>query len=641
MGVILSSGEVRAADPPAGGRGPERCFKLVDGTVITGRIDASVIAIRIASGNVLKIRVAALRELTVGLNDRPEFVKRVESLIEALDSDKTRNKAVEDLRALGPAVESIVKRYAASDISARRAAVARILEYYKAWPIDHPDAPERTARPLKARSEVRTDTNTFSGTLTAGELKIASRYGSVVVKVNELVRIDPIAQTAPSKRRLWRVELCDNTHVTATPISRSLHVRPRYGTMVVPMAQIEQATFAKNGKSVRITCWGSDRIAGTVDPKTLISIETAKGSVRLPLGKIVVLGYGPITLRGHRDWVRAVAFSPDSKRLASGCGDKTIKIWNALTGGELLTLKGHSGEVSSVAFSPDGKKLASGSYDKTIKLWDAAGGKELLTLKVDSDRVKSVGSSPKSRRLVSGRSGTFITPRNAPDWKELLAIKRGLGKVCSVAFSPDGKRLASVGRDNIIRIWDTTSGKELLRLQGHSHWVSSVAFSPDGKSLASGSHDTTVRLWDAITGKELCRLKGHGNSVWSIAFSPDGKRLASSAIRIVKLWDTITGKELLALKGRRGDMRSVAFSPDGKLLAAGNNDNEGTTIWDVVAGKALFRFKGHAHGVWSVAFSPDGKLLASGGGDGTVKIWNVLDWTRANQAFRSRGKVGK
>ena len=79
--------------------------------------------------------------------------------------------------------------------------------------------------------------------------------------------------------------------------------------------------------------------------------------------------------------VNSVAFSPDGQRLASGSGDKTVKIWDSATGKELFALKGHADPVTSVAFSPDGQRLASGSRDQTVKIWDSATGKELFALK--------------------------------------------------------------------------------------------------------------------------------------------------------------------------------------------------------------------------------------------------------------------
>ena len=78
-----------------------------------------------------------------------------------------------------------------------------------------------------------------------------------------------------------------------------------------------------------------------------------------------------LTLKGHSGWVNSVSFSPDGKRIVSGSVDKTLKVWDAETGQEVLTLNGHTQTVTSVSFSPNGRRIVSGSYDNTLKVWDA------------------------------------------------------------------------------------------------------------------------------------------------------------------------------------------------------------------------------------------------------------------------------
>jgi eukaryotic-like serine/threonine-protein kinase len=341
-----------------------------------------------------------------------------------------------------------------------------------------------------------------------------------------------------------------------------------------------------------------------------------------------------LTLKGHADGVRSVAFSPDGKHLASGSGENTIKIWDAASGQGSLTLKGHAGGVSSVAFSPDGKRLASGSFDNTIKIWDAASGQESLTLKGHAAPVSSVAFSPDGTRLATGSSDKTIKIWDAASGQESLTLKGHAAPVSSVAFSPDGKRLASGSFDNTIKIWDAASGQESLTLQGHAGAVFSVAFSPDGKRLASGSVDDTIKIWDAASGQESLTLKGHAGDVRSVAFSPDGKRLASGSLdNTIKIWDTASGQESLTLKGHAGFVSSVAFSPDGKRLASGSGDKT-IKIWDAASGQESLPLKGHAGAVWSVAFSPDGKRLASGSLDNAIKIW---DTASGRESLRLKG----
>ncbi len=74
-------------------------------------------------------------------------------------------------------------------------------------------------------------------------------------------------------------------------------------------------------------------------------------------------------MQGHSSYVKSIAFSHDGKYLASGGGDKVLKLWSTESQKEVSTLQGHSFWVTSVAFSPDSKYLASGSNDNMVKVW--------------------------------------------------------------------------------------------------------------------------------------------------------------------------------------------------------------------------------------------------------------------------------
>ncbi len=76
-----------------------------------------------------------------------------------------------------------------------------------------------------------------------------------------------------------------------------------------------------------------------------------------------------ITLQESKDSVFSLAFSPDSKYLASGDYSNTVTLWSVKPQKQIVKLKGHSQFVTSVLFSPDGKYIASCSGDKSIRLW--------------------------------------------------------------------------------------------------------------------------------------------------------------------------------------------------------------------------------------------------------------------------------
>jgi WD40 repeat protein len=177
---------------------------------------------------------------------------------------------------------------------------------------------------------------------------------------------------------------------------------------------------------------------------------------------------GTSTLEGHTDEVNSVAFSSDGLLIVSGSDDKTVRIWNVLSGAVVHTLRGHTNWVTSVAFSSDSLRIVSGSDDCTVRIWDVGSG------------------------VV------------------LHALEGHMGYVLSVAFSPDGSRTVSGSGDCTVRIWDVGSGAVLHTLKAHTNWVASVAFSSDGLRIVSGSHDRTVRIWSADTGATEHFLEGYG-----------------------------------------------------------------------------------------------------------------------------------
>ncbi len=334
-----------------------------------------------------------------------------------------------------------------------------------------------------------------------------------------------------------------------------------------------------------------------------------------------------ITLREHEGGVYSATFSPDGKQIVS-CGvDKTIKVWDAATGVEVMTIRGHERLVGPVSFSPDGKRITSGGGDKTIKVWDVATGAELKTLRGHQDYIESVSFSPDGRRIVSGSADKTIKVWDATTGTELMTLRGHEGGVGAV-FSPDGNRIVSGGPDDgMIKVWNVTSGDELMSLYGHKKGVYYLGVSPDGKSIVSCSGDKTIKVWDAETGTELMTLSGHKGSVSSVLFSPDGKRIVSGGEdKTIKIWDTATGKEVTTFRGHDGIVLYVEFSPDGKRIVSSSWDGT-IKVWDPTTTPELVTLHGHKDYVSSVAFSPNGKHIVSASHDRTVKVWDATTLT--------------
>jgi WD40 repeat protein len=317
-----------------------------------------------------------------------------------------------------------------------------------------------------------------------------------------------------------------------------------------------------------------------------------------------------------------VSFSPDGRAIV-GRGGNGIKLWDAITGRELLYLTGLK-SVNGLAFSSDGKSLASTSGDGTIKIWSMSPGSEKVTVSAPGAEfgTRVVYNLNQKEILTNGGDGT-ATVWNAETGESLLTVHGHDLEVINVAFSLDGKRFATGSLDETAIVWDAISGQKLFTLPAHEFGVRDIVFSPNGDLIATGGFDRTAKLWNANTGALIFEITEHQGLVLGVAFSPDEAHLATSSTdATAKIWDVKTGGLIFTLTGHTDGVRDVAYSPDGTIIATASGDGT-TMLWDAATGSKSMTLIGHSSGVFSVEFSPNGKFLATGSGDNTAKIWDV------------------
>jgi WD40 repeat protein len=134
------------------------------------------------------------------------------------------------------------------------------------------------------------------------------------------------------------------------------------------------------------------------------------------------------------------------------------------SGGRIFVLKGHRDRVLSVRFSPDGSLLASASKDHDVRMWDVATGDDLFRLQ-HAYQVNDAEFSPDGRWIVtaSGRAGLYDTR----DSTLALRLQGHDRPVASATFDPTGRWIVTGGDDGTVRRYrcDVCGGmNDLMRL---------------------------------------------------------------------------------------------------------------------------------------------------------------------------------
>ena len=323
--------------------------------------------------------------------------------------------------------------------------------------------------------------------------------------------------------------------------------------------------------------------------------------------------------------VTVLQFSSDGKELVTGSSDGSIKRWDIATSKEIPNhWMGHLGPVTALSFSPDGRWLASGSRDSTIKFWPcnpAAATDEVKGL--NSKNFGNFAFSPDGLSLAAGFTDKSVKILDLATLSTKLVLT---GMLYVVAFTPDSRHLLASDPADVAYWWDldTRVGQPIPGYSGQINHILCVDLSPDRRLAALGLEDGTIDLWDLQSGQKI-PLRGHSGPIRTLRFSSDGALLISGGSdRFVRLWD-VKHKTLLTTPEdqHRGEVCAATISPDRQYGASGcgfgtiklwNLDNFTNSLTTIV---------GHASALRSLAFSHRGATLVSGGEDRVVKFWNV------------------
>jgi WD40 repeat protein len=313
-------------------------------------------------------------------------------------------------------------------------------------------------------------------------------------------------------------------------------------------------------------------------------------------------------LVGHTKDVRAVAYCPDG-RLVSGGSDRTVRVWDPLSGESVRTLKAGT-PVYAVAVSPDGTTLAyAGRHPPgdapatpiaTFRLDTGTPGPGFeipaMTARTEYPPYGSLASVyPRSVWALSySADGRYLAAAtrvmgggNIPnggggpwfDTREGIAGPLATDQAYSLRFAPDGHRLAVTGSAVVEFYAGPREPEPVVAYPLQSQWAAAVAFVPGAPTAVVGV-SSTLYFVDATTQRKPRKVKTGFRNVTAIAAPPDGRAvIVGGRPGGVEVYDP-TGTPRIRYDFGLGGVNAVAVAPDGLTFAVGGDDGLAVFDWD-------------------------------------------------------------
>jgi WD40 repeat protein len=246
-------------------------------------------------------------------------------------------------------------------------------------------------------------------------------------------------------------------------------------------------------------------------------------------------------LPATKNGFQTLLLTPDGKRLVTETHDllSEIEVRSFPEGNSVATLNGHREPVQTLAASADSRILASGSADNTVRLWSLDTNRPLAMLEGHTGPVSGVQVSPMADTLYSGSADGSVRVWSIPDRRYLRTLQPSVAPVGALVLSPDGGTLAAGSRDGSVTLWSVPDGSLRTTTRYHTGPVHSIQISRDGDTVISGGDDG-VRKWSISQRRIIDQTDDRFGAIRHILLSPDGLLLLiGTLLGIVILWDVV------------------------------------------------------------------------------------------------------
>ena len=326
-----------------------------------------------------------------------------------------------------------------------------------------------------------------------------------------------------------------------------------------------------------------------------------------------------LSLKHHPEWVKGCGFSPDGRRIVTGCKDGVVRIFDAASGRELHSIVGHVGRVWDVCFHPSGRILSAGG-DGTVRLWEADGpwnlfGTHQIVLPIST--VRSIQALGGDEVVVLPQSGASLLIDTA---------SRGVTAIDEVHLSGARHSLSSVDPSRHRIAFSSQDGKQIYRLPGMELILTvdqapgwAMAWGPSGRFFsgiqeADGKSGSLVAHSLDLTSSET--IEQYPDSIACLAVSAGSPpRLAVATGSKIRVHDFLAdgslakkGKTLVDLSASGLNATVMAWSPDGDRFAFGTM---GGQVWivDGVSGSRIVEVSSFARAVRGIIWGKSGRTL--------------------------------